>query len=108
MRSTSRAARQPSRPTVRCTTARRSQHDVLGVCETLTEAQHAASMLAARGITTAGISVIMPPLARGRRATSRDGEIMVLLHGRQHDTERAHEILADAAARASHTVEPFV
>jgi hypothetical protein len=80
---------------------------VLGVCDTITEAEHATTVLAARGITTAGIAVIMPPLARGRRATSGHGAIMVLLHGRQHDTERAHEILADAAARAHDTVVPL-
>jgi hypothetical protein len=80
---------------------------VLGVCDTITEAEHATTVLAARGITTAGISVIMPPVAHGRRATSGHGEIVVLLHGRELDTERAHEILADAAARDHDTLLPL-
>lgn len=98
MRSNARVARRQPRSTNPCTTVRRQAADVLGVCDTLSEAEQATTVLAARGITTARISVIMPPLARGRRATSADDEIVVLLHGQRHDTERAHEILADAAA----------
>lgn len=100
MRSNARVARRQPRSATQCTPARRRLADVLGVCDTLTEAEMATTVLAARGIATAGISVIMPPLARGRRATSADDEIVVLLHGQRHDTERAHEILADAAALA--------
>lgn len=101
MRSTARPQRHQPRVTRRCATVRRPA-DVLGVCDTLMEAEQATTMLAARGITTAGISVIMPPFARGDRATSANGEIIVLLHGRLHDAERAHEILADAAAARTH------
>lgn len=107
MRSSPRQPRQIPRPPGRCATLPPRQPDVLGVCDTITEAEHATSVLAARGITTAGISVIMPPLAHGRRATSGHGEIVVLLHGREHDTELAHEILADAAAREHDTVLPL-
>ncbi|CAN5920781.1 hypothetical protein BH23ACT10_BH23ACT10_12610 [soil metagenome] len=100
MRSSAPAATRQSRSTPHRTTVRRRRADVLGVCDTLTEAEQATTVLASRGIATARISVIMPPLARGRRATSADDEVVVLLHGQRHDTERAHEILADAAALA--------
>lgn len=106
MRSTVRIPPHRQRPTGRCAQPRPRPPDVLGVCDTLTEARHATTVLAARGIATARISVIMPPRARGSRATSSDGEIMVLLHGRMGDTERANEILADAAARAHDPLAP--
>lgn len=83
-----------------CATQRHRRADVLGVCDSLTEAERATTVLASRGIATAQISVIMPPRPRDGRNAAGDDGMIVLLHGRRRDTERAQEILADAAARA--------
>lgn len=83
-----------------CVTGRRRSADVLGVYESLAEAESAAAILAGRGIADAGIALVLPhtdDVERQRRQRT-PGRPIVLLRGDPGDVERAHEILADAAA----------
>lgn len=100
-RRTHRTARGPATTTVHCVAARRQSADVLGVYETLAEAESAAALLAACGIPDAGIAVVVPTGSDHRRAALQRAGVrpIVLLRGHPHDVERAHEILADAAAQ---------
>ena len=59
----------------------------------------AGAVLASRGRRTSRISRVAPPASAATHRPSADVPRMVLLHGRLEDTERAHEILADEAAR---------
>lgn len=99
-----RTARGPATTTVHCVAARRRSADVLGVYETLAEAESAAALLAACGIPDAGIAVVvLPGSDRPRTTRPRVGvRPTVLLRGHPHHVERAHEILADAAAQSHH------
>lgn len=98
MQTVSRMAPERFRDTDRPAEPRRSA-DVLGVYDTMTEAGLAASILASRGIPTSRISLVTPPASAATHRPSADVPRMVLLHGRLEDTDRAHEILADEAAR---------
>lgn len=98
-RNTSRRHGRADRPTRPLRSA-----DVLGVYDTMTEAEFATTILASRGIATSRISLV-GPLQAATTQRAADGPRMVLLHGRLEDTDRAHEILADEAARA-HDLEP--
>lgn len=103
-----RTARGPATAAVHCVTARRRSADVLGVYESLVEAESAAALLAGRGIRDAGIVVVVPPTAdaTGRTRPRAADRPIVVLRGRPHDVERAHEILADAAARSHEELTP--
>lgn len=105
---THRTARGPATTAVHCVTARRRSADVLGVYESLAEAESAAALLAGCGIPDAGIAVVVPPRGdAGQPARPAEvGRPIVLLRGDPHDAERAHEILADAAARSHGGFQP--
>lgn len=98
MKTVSRMAPQRLRDIDHPTKPRRSA-DVLGVYDNMTEAGLAASILASRGIPTSRISLVSPPASVATDRAGDDMPRMVLLHGRLEDTDRAHEILADEAAR---------
>ncbi len=103
MRAASRTSHHWLRMTGRCVTRRRRSADVLGVYDTVTEAETAAEALAARGIMAGRISLVQPltNAGAGRERPGPDAvRAIVLLHGHLSDTERAQEILADLAARA--------
>lgn len=99
------AVRSDHEPLPRTTTisARRRSADVFAVYDSVEEADAAATLLAGRGIPDARITAVVTSTGRpstGRVARARE-QLMVLLRGRPRDTERAHEILADAAATSA-------
>lgn len=105
MHAASRTVGRPHRgPVVRCTTARRRSADVLGVYDTVADAHHAAAILAHAGIGQTRIALVVPGLGDVARPPRRraDAPPIVLLRGELRDVDRAHEILADEAARAYH------
>lgn len=105
---THRTVRRPSTRAAHCVMSRRRSGDVLGVYESLAEAESAAALLAGRGIPDAGIALVVPHAgdAERRPQPGRPERPIVLLRGQPHDVERAHEILADAAARSHEGLAP--
>ena len=109
MRAASRTSHHWLRMTGRCVTRRRRSADVLGVYDSVSEAEAAAAVLAARGIVAGRISLVQPRGDAGRERQTADAvRMIVLLHGHLADTERAQEILADLAARSYEGPVPVV